>query len=188
MRKVIASTYSTLNGVISPVEWSYSIRSRDHSKYARDLLFESDALLMGRETYEVFAEVWPSRTSADDGPGEEGFIDRINGMQKYVASTTLKEPLTWNSTLIKGDLAEEVAKLKQQPGQNILMYGAGAVAKTLIQHGLLDELQILFYPVVAAGDVRLLNDSKEIPALKLKRSQVLDTGVVILTYEPTNRN
>ena len=83
---------------------------------------------------------------------------------------------------------EEVAKLKQQPGQNILMYGAGAVAKTLIQHGLLDELQILFYPVVAAGDVRLLNDSKEIPALKLKRSQVLDTGVVILTYEPTNRN
>ncbi len=184
MRKVIASTYATLNEIISPVEWSYSIRSTDHAKYARDLLFASDALLMGRETYEVFADVWPGRTSADDGPGEEGFIDRINAMRKYVASTTLTEPLTWNATLIKGDLAEEVAKLKQQPGQNILMYGAGSVAGTLFKHGLIDELQILFYPVVAAGDVRLLNDLKDIPALNLLNSQVLDTGVMVLTYGP----
>jgi dihydrofolate reductase len=129
MRKLIVSTYTTLDGVIQPLDWSGQSSSepavRERGAYARDLIFEADALLLGRETYEIFAEAWSSRTAADDGPGEEGFIDRINSLPKHVASTTLNEPLTWNASLITGDVPAEVARLKQQPGQAILMFGTG---------------------------------------------------------------
>ncbi len=93
MRKVIVSTYATLDGVIQPLDWSFEFRGEERGKYARDLLFDADVLLMGRETYEIFAAVWPTRSASDDGPGEAGLTDRINSMPKYVASTTLKEPL-----------------------------------------------------------------------------------------------
>ena len=100
MRKIIVSTYVTLDGVIQPLHWP--MHSQDPASleergiYARDLLFEADALLMGRETYQIFAEVWPSRTAADDDPGAAGLTDRINSLPKYVASSTLSEPLSWN--------------------------------------------------------------------------------------------
>jgi dihydrofolate reductase len=114
MRKVIVSVYTTLDGVMeAPEKWSGQFWNEEHGKYARDLLFASDALLMGREIYEGFAASWPLRTAADDGPGEEGFVDRINSLPKFVASTTLKEPLEWNNAhLIKEDVAEAVFKLK----------------------------------------------------------------------------
>lgn len=132
MRKVIVSVYTTLNGVMSPVDWPFPYANEERGRYARDLLFASDALLMGRGTYEGFAAVWPTRTDADAGPGEEGFSERINSMPKYVVSTTLHE-VTWhNSHLIRGQVAEEVARMKQQPGQNLLIYGAGPVAHTLL--------------------------------------------------------
>ena len=184
MRKVIISVYTTLDGIMSPVDWSFGFGGEARGKYARDLLFESDALLLGRETYEIFAEVWPTRTSADDGPGEAGFIDRINSMVKYVASTTLEAPLKWNSTLIEGDLAEAVAALKQESGKNILIYGAGPVAHTLFQHGLVDELQVWIHPVVAGQGIQLLNNATDIPALKLIDTTTFDSGVVIHTYAP----
>jgi len=187
MRKIIVSTYATLDGVIQPLDWSFSFTGEERGSYARDLLFEADALLMGRETYEIFAAVWPTRSAADDGPGEEGLTDRINTMPKYVASTTLQEPLAWNSTLIKGDLVTAVAKLKAQPGKNILIYGAGPVAHTLIQNGLLDEVRVWLYPVVRGSGVRLFGDAQGVPVLKLLDARVFDAGVVILTYEPTNR-
>src|SRR5262245_11556309 len=132
MRKVIVSTYVSLDGVIQPLDWSFGFRNEERGKYARDLLFAADALLLGRETFQIFAKVWPSRTAADEGPGEAGMTDRINRMPKYVASTTLTEPLGWNATLLKGDLAKEVTQLKQQPGQAILMYGCGPLARTLM--------------------------------------------------------
>jgi dihydrofolate reductase len=151
------------------------------------MLFESDALLMGRETYEVFAAVWPSRSAADDGPGEEGFIDRINSMPKYVASTTLKAPLAWNnSTLVEGDLTQAVAKLKQQSGGNILMYGAGPVAHTLMQHGLIDEVRIWFFPLIRGSGERLFNGATDLPAFKLVDSHPFTSGVVVLTYQPSS--
>src|SRR5918996_338078 len=125
MRKLIVSTYVTLDGVIQPLDWSAQssdpAASEERGEYARDLLFAADALLLGRETYEVFAEVWPTRTAADDGPGEAGSVDRINSLPKYVASTTLQEPLAWNATLLKGDVPQAVARLKEQPGKNIVM-------------------------------------------------------------------
>jgi dihydrofolate reductase len=185
MRKVIVSVYSTLDGVIQPVDWSFQFWNEEHGSYAREQLFNADALMMGRGTYEVFASSWPLRSAADDAPGAPGFVDRINSIRKYVASTTLKAPLAWNnSTLIEGDLAQTAAGLKQEAGQNILIYGAGSVAHTLLLNGLVDEIQIWMYPVVRGDGERLFNSARDIPVLKLVDTKRLTTGVVILTYVP----
>jgi|SRR5579859_1897360 len=186
MRKIIVSVYTTLNGVMSPVDWPFPYASEDRGIYARDLLFASDALLMGRETYEGFAAVWPNRTEADAGPGEEGYIERINRLPKYVVSTTLKQ-LTWNNShLIKGNVAEEVSRMKQQPGLNMVMYGAGPVAHTLVQHGLIDEVRVWIYPVVVRvteSSKRVFNDANDIPILKLKATKTFSSGVVVNEYQ-----
>jgi dihydrofolate reductase len=190
MSKIVVSTYMTLDGVIeAPHTWPFhSNRDETEAKFVKDTLFEAGALLMGRETYEGFAPVWSSRTAADDGPGSEGFNDRINAMPKYVASTTLNEPLEWNSSLIKGDVAKEVAKLKQQPDQNILMYGSGPVANLLMQHGLVDELHLWMYPIVMDKGKRLFTDASTFPVLKLLDTRVFTSGIVVLIYQPTKPN
>ena len=184
MRKVIVSVYTTLDGIMSPLDWHFQFWNEELGKYAHDVLFASDALLMGRETFEIFAASWPSRTAADDGPGAEGYVDRINSLPKFVASTTLKEPIEWNASLIKGDVAEAVSKLKQQPGQDILMYGAGPVAHTLIQHGLIDELRVWVHPVVWGSGKHLFNNASDIPALKLVDTRAFSSGVVVLSCQP----
>lgn len=190
MRKLIVSTYVTLDGVIQPLDWSAQssdpASSEERGKYARDLLFAADALLLGRETYEVFAEVWPSRTAADDGPGEEGSTNRINSMPKYVASTTLNEPLAWNATLIKGDIPAEVARLKQQPGQAIVMYGCGELARTLLEHDLIDEFRFWVYPVVRGGGARLFGDGARAD-LKLVETRAFGAGFAVLTCRPEGK-
>lgn len=187
MRKIIVSVYATLDGVMGPLDWTGHYHSPEHGAYARDLLFECDALIAGRETFEIFANTWENRTSADDGPGEEGFIDRINSMPKYVASRTLKEPLRWNGHLLKGDIAQAVAQLKQQPGQKIIMYGAGPVAYTLVQNGLVDEIQIWLYPVIAGDGLRLFNSASDLPYLQLLETTQFPSGVVIHTYQPEQK-
>lgn len=185
MRKVIVSVYTTLNGVMSPVDWPFPYASEDRGGYMHDLLFASDALLMGRGTYEGFAAVWPTRTDADAGPGEEGFSERMNSLPKYVVSTTLNE-VTWNNShLIRGNVAEEVASMKQQLGQNILIYGAGPVAHTLLRHGLVDELRVWIYPVVASvteSTKRLFEDASDVPALKLVGTRPFSSGIVVNEY------
>src|SRR6266496_4029718 len=139
MSKLVESTFMTLDGVIeSPQEWSPPYWDEEHANYAHDLLFAADALLLGRKTYEGFVQAWPSRTG--------DFSDRINGMPKYVASRTL-EDATWNATLIKDDVAEEVARLKEQPGQNLLKFGTGELDHTLVQHRLVDEFHFWLFPV-----------------------------------------
>src|SRR5258708_12647786 len=150
MRKVIVSVYTTLNGVMSPVDWPFPYGRQEGGKYDHDLLFEADARVMGRETYEIFAAVWPNRTTADDGPGEAGSADRINSIAKYVVSTTLQH-LTWNNShLIRANVAEEVANMKQQSGQSIVLYGAGPVAHTLMQHRLVDQVRASVNPPAIA--------------------------------------
>lgn len=185
MRKVVVSVYTTLNGVMSPVDWPFPYASEDRGSYARELLFASDALLMGRGTYEGFAAVWPTRTDADAGPGEEGISERINSLPKYVVSTTLNE-VTWNNShLIRGNVVEEVARMKQQPGQNILIYGAGPVAHALLQQGLIDELRVWIYPVFAGvtdSTKRLFEDASDIPALKLVDTKPFSSGIVVHEY------
>jgi dihydrofolate reductase len=187
VRKIIVSTYVTLNGVIQPIDWSLHPQdpapAEERGKYARDLLFEADTLLMGRETYGIFAEVWPNRTAADEGPGEAGTVDRINSLLKYVASSTLTEPLSWNATLIKGDVPREVAELKAQPGQNIVMYGCGPLAKTLFEHNLVDEFRFWVYPVVRGRGTRLFEDGMDAD-LELVDTKIFSGGFVVLTCRP----
>jgi dihydrofolate reductase len=177
MRKIIASTYATLDGVIeNPQEWSFDYFDEEAAKFANDQLFDADALLMGRETFESFAEAWPSRSDA--------FADRFNSMKKYVVSTTLTEPLGWNNcTLIKENVVEEVTKLKQQSGQNILMYGTGRLAHTLIQHGLLDEHRLWIIPVIWGSGKRIF-EGMDTAKLELVEAKTLSSGTVILCHKP----
>jgi dihydrofolate reductase len=180
MRKIIISTMITLDGVMeAPQNWSFSYWNDEIASYAHEQLFTSDALLTGRETYVGFAEAWSARAGADD------FADRINAMLKLVASTTLQaSDLTWtNSTLIKGDTAAELARLKQQPGQNILKYGGGKLMYTLIEHGLLDELRLLVFPTVVGTGERIFKEGNPVK-LKLLDSKTFSTGVVALHYQP----
>jgi dihydrofolate reductase len=187
MRKVVVSVFATLNGVMSPVDWQFPYVSEARGRYARDQLFEADALVMGRETYEGFSASWPNRTATDDGPGESGFVDRINSMPKYVVSTTLKQ-VTWNNShLITEPVAEAVAQMKQQEGLNILLYGAGPVAHALMQHGLVDEIQVWLYPLITGvteKSKRLFDDATDIPILNLVQTRAFDSGVVVLSYRP----
>jgi dihydrofolate reductase len=138
MRKIIAEVIVSIDGIMGGEDmdfWKqiFQFQIADVQEYRDKLIFMPEALLMGRKTYEYFANIWPTRQ------GEVAI--KINSMQKYVASRTLKEPLRWNSTLIKGDVAEEIRKLKQGSGKNLLQYGMGELTHTMLKHGLVDELQ-----------------------------------------------
>jgi dihydrofolate reductase len=176
MRKVIVSSNVTLDGRVDEVrDWALPGDDDEFVKHQTELLSHSDGLLLGRGTYEFFASVWPSRS------GE--FPDRMNSMAKYVASTTL-EDLEWeNSHLIDGDVPEAVAKLKQQPGQNLVMYGCHDLMHSLLEHDLIDEYRLWVYPVVLGKGRRFFEDGVERMALDLVDSTVIPPGVAILTYK-----
>jgi dihydrofolate reductase len=176
MRKLVESTFVTLDGVIgSPQEWSPPYWDDEHASYARKLLFDADALLLGRLTYEGFVQAWPSRTG--------DYSDRINSLPTYVASRTLKEA-TWNATILAGDVAEEVARLKEQPGENILKFGIGELDRTLIDRELVDEFHFWVFPVLAGSGQRLIEDI-ETTHLKLADTTTFGSGIVVNTYTPT---
>ena len=182
VRKVIVSTMTTLNAIMeNPQNWSFDYVNDEFMKYAADQLFASDTLIMGRVTYEGFAAAWSSRAGAD------AFADRMNSLPKVVASRTLKAPLTWNATLLQGDVAAEVAKLKQQPGQDILQYGCGELTHTLIQHGLVDELRFLIYPVAVGTGGRVFESIARIN-MKLLEVKSFSTGVLVAHYQPLIAN
>lgn len=178
MRKMIVSTYMSLDGVIENPMWTFPYWSDEIARFQYDDLFASDLLLMGRETYEGFVAAWPGRA------GMDAFADRINAMNKVVASRTLQSA-EWNTAVIQGDVADAVAQLKQQPGMNILKYGGGPLLYTLIQHHLLDELHVLVYPVVVGKGARLFPDGAE-ASLKLVETHAFDTGVALLIYHPAD--
>jgi len=180
MRKIVNSTYVSLDGVIeNPQDWPSS-EADDPAGYTiqRDLLFACDAVLMGRRTFEGFASVWPTRS------GDE-YSDRINSMAKYVVSSTLKKPAWQNTTVISGDPVAEVKRLKDQPGMNIVQYGFGRVSYALMEHGLLDELRLWMHPffVGHGGPEDLLYRDTRLTNLRLVDTNALKSGVVILTYE-----
>jgi len=180
MRKIIVTEFITLDGVTeAPHEWSFPFWNDEISKFKHDELLASDALLLGRVTYQGFAAAWPSRTD------ESGYADRINGLPKYVVSTTL-EKVEWNnSTLIKGAkrVAEEIAKLKQQPGQDIVIHGSNTLVRALMPHNLIDEYRLLVYPIVLGSGKRLFQDGSN-ATLKLVETKPFSSGVVALTYQP----
>jgi dihydrofolate reductase len=178
MGKIINSTFISLDGVINHMDrWHFDFIDDEADAFASQQLLDSDALLMGRHTYEIYASAWPGR--------EGGYADRINTMPKYVASTTLHSPQWANTTVLDGDLAETAAKLKQDIQRNILMHGYGPVAKTLVRHGLLDELFLWVHPMLAGvgtlGDM-LISDGLN-KRLTLLDAKTLHSGVVILSYQ-----
>lgn len=183
MRKVVASEFVTLDGVMEDPSWTFQFPSEEQGKFKFDELFASDALLLGRATYEGFAAAWPRMT---EQYGE--YADMMNGYPKYVVSTTLEEPLDWNnSRLIKGNVAEEVSGLKQQPGKDILIFGSGHLVNTLMQHDVIDEYRMMVFPVVVGGGKRLFRDDIETTALKLVDTKTFGSGVVVLSYQPAGK-
>ena len=153
----------------------FQFHSDDVKEYLNELLFMPEALLMGRKTYEAFAQIWPTRQGDD--------ADRINSMPKHVASRTLREPLAWNATLIKGDVVEEIRKLKQEPGRSLLQYGVGELTHTMLEAGLVDELRILVYPFIF-GEGPHIFERMGIHTLKLLETKTFDSGAVALHYQP----
>ena len=180
MRKIIVEAEVSLDGVMNgPDYWGqvFKYHSHDVTDYLDNLLFEPDALLMGRATYEFFAEVWSAREGRN--------AEKINSMPKYVASRTLDEPLVWNATLLEGDAAQAIAKLKQEPGSALLQYGVGALTKTMLQHGLVDEIRLLVFPFTFGEGPRFF-ENIDTTTLKLLETRTFSTGVVALHYQPDN--
>ena len=180
MRKLIVTEFLTLDGVMEEPAWTAPYWNDEIAKFKFDELFGSDTLLLGRVTYQGFAAAWPSRTD------EQGFADRMNGLPKFVVSTTL-EKVEWNnSRLIKENIPEEVSRLKQQPGQNILIYGSGDLVQTLMQSDLIDEYWLLVYPIVLGSGKRLFQDESK-TTLSLKETKTFSSGVVVLCYQPDRK-
>ncbi|HVH31530.1 MAG TPA: dihydrofolate reductase family protein [bacterium] len=190
MRRVIVSMFVSLDGVMEDPGgaekfkhggWTMAYWGDDIGKFKFDELFASDTLLLGRLTYQGFAAAWPSRT--DDA----GFADRMNKLPKVVVSTTLKEVGWQNSRLVKGNVAGEVSKLKQQSGQDILIAGSGMLVHTLMQDDLIDEYRLLAYPVILGSGKRLFQDVTKTP-LKLMETKTFSSGVVLLRYQPDRKS
>ena len=186
MRRLVVSEFVSLDGVMEDPGgaegfarggWALQFdRGPEGDKFKLDEVMDSDALLLGRVTYEAFAAAWPSRTD------DVGFADKMNGMPKFVVSSTLERAEWNNSTVIRGDAAAEVAGLKQGPGRDILVAGSGQLVRTLAQHDLVDEYRLMVFPVVLGGGKRLFADTAEPVTLSLAEARSVGAGVLILVY------
>lgn len=182
MRKIVAGLLMSLDGVVeSPNEWGFSGYFNDEmSEGISAGIEQADAVLLGRRTYLEFAELWPNQGS------DVLMADFLNNSPKYVVSATL-DKLEWaNSALVHGDLAEELAKLKAQPGKNILIPGSPTLVRSLLRDGLLDELNLNVCPVLVGSGMRLFEGITEPVRLKLVDSKTLSTGVLGVTYQPAS--
>jgi dihydrofolate reductase len=186
MRRIVAAEYLSLDGVIEDPGpageyehrgWTVPYWNDEIANWQTDQLFASDALLLGRVTYEEFVASWPLRSG-------DPFTDRMNSLPKFVVSTSLQEPLEWNATLLKGDLVDAVAGLKGQPGDDILVYGSGALVNGLLPHKLIDEYRFMIYPLVLGTGKRFFRDGNDKTTLALKRAETASTGVTMLVCEP----
>ena len=181
MGRIVNATYMTLDGDITNMQnWHFDYFGEEATKAAVDQLESSDALIMGRKTYDGFSVAWSARAGADE------FADRMNSIQKYVVSSTLQDPSWTNTSVVNGDVVAEVRKLKEQDGANILQYGFGSVTRLLLENGLLDEVRIWLHPVLsgkAKPDELLYRDFAK-TKFALTGTDVHSTGIVILTYTP----
>jgi dihydrofolate reductase len=185
MGKIVVTEFVSLDGVMEDPGgsenfeyggWAFEFnRGEDGDKFKLDEAMDSEALLLGRVTYEGFAEAWPSR----DGE----FADKFNQMPKYVVSSTLKDPDWNNTTVLGGDLVEEVSKLKQEAGGEVVVHGSAQLAQALVEHDLVDELRLMVFPVVLGSGKRLFGDTSDKKALRLADSKTVGDGVAILVYE-----
>jgi dihydrofolate reductase len=181
MRAVVASTYVSLDGVFEGPAWSAPYWSDEAQRLARDQLWASDALLLGRTTYEEFASAWPTEEHIK---AEGEFAERMNSYPKYVASTSLGEPLEWNNShLLKGDVADAVARLKEEPGEDILMYSSVTLMRTLMGQDLVDRYRIWVHPLVLGRGARLFEEGAAKTKLELVDTTSLPNGIVVLDYQ-----
>ena len=179
MRKLVATEYLSLDGVFEePGHWSFPYFSDDAGRFKYEELLAADALLLGRLTYEGFAAAWPTM----EGTGEFG--ERMNGMAKYVVSSTLRDPAWTNSQVIAGDVVAEVTALKDGSGMDILLAGSGQLFRHLMGANLIDEYRFMVHPVVLGGGKKLFADAAERRPLQLAGTQALTSGIVVLTYRP----
>lgn len=175
MRKVVVTEFLSLDGVMEEPAWTFKYWNDEIAQFKGEETSASDALLLGRVTYQGFAAAWPQ--SKDAG------ADYFNSVRKYVVSTTLNKAEWNNSRLIKDNIVDEITKLKQQDGQDIAVHGSATLVQTLIQHDLVDCYRLLVYPVVLGKGKRLFQDGTRIN-LKLVETRTFSSGVVGLIYQP----
>jgi dihydrofolate reductase len=186
MGRIVVTEFVSLDGVIEDPGgsedfkyggWSFEIERGDEGdRFKLDEAMNSDALLLGRKTYEGFAAAWPSR----DGE----FADKFNNMPKYVVSSTLTDPEWTNSTVLDGDLADEVSKLRDEVDGDIVVHGSAQLVQGLVDNGLVDELRLMVFPVVLGAGKRLFGETSDKQRLRLSDSKTVGDGVQIRTYEP----
>ena len=186
MRKIIVTEFITLDGVIEAPGgnetphphggWQFKYSSPETGKYKIDELANVDALLLGKNTYDLFAGFWPNQTGGE-------FADPINQLPKYIVSRSLQK-VEWNNSHILRDVAGDVAALKKSDGGDILVYGSATLVKALLHHDLIDELRLMVYPLSIGGGLRLFDDTRELKKFRLKHSRTTDNGVLILEYQP----
>jgi dihydrofolate reductase len=185
MGRIVVTEFISLDGVVEDPGgsedfkysgWSFEIdRGDEGNKFKLDETMASEALLLGRVTYEGFAEAWPPRS------GE--FADKFNDMPKYVVSSTLEEPEWNNSTVLDGDFAEAVAKVKEQHDGDVVVHGSAQLVQALLEQGLVDELRLMVYPVVLGSGKRLFGETTDKIPLRLVDSKIVGDGVAILVYQ-----
>jgi class 3 adenylate cyclase/dihydrofolate reductase len=188
MRRLIASEFVTLDGVIEGPghdehrdgknAWALRGTSEEQQRYKVEELLAADALLLGRVTYQIFAAFWPT------APGDQGFADTMNSIEKYVVSRTLRSADWKNTSILRGNVAEEIPKLKQQPGSDILIFGSADLVNSLMRHDLIDEYRLMVFPVVLGSGKRLFRDESDTTHLQLVGTRAFSSGVVLLTYQP----
>lgn len=185
MRKVVVTEFLSLDGVMEDPGgaetskhggWSIQYLSDDAGKFKLEELLAADALLLGRVTYQGFADRWPSRS------GQDEFAERMNSLRKFVVSRTLQKAEWNNSTLIRENVADEVTRLKQLQGKDILVAGSGQLAHALMKHSLVDEYRLMVHPIVVGSGKRLFRETGDMLKLKLMETRTFGAGVVLLRY------
>ncbi len=188
MGRIVVTEFVSLDGVMEapgggePFRhggWSFEInRGEEGDKFKLDEALSSEALLLGRVTYEGFAAAWPSR--------EGEFADKFNSMPKYVVSSTLEEPEWSNSTVLRGDVPEAIAELRQELDGDIVVHGSARLVQTLVEHDLVDELRLMVFPVVLGSGKRLFGETTDKKPLRVVDSKMVGDGVAILIYQPAS--
>lgn len=188
MKKVIVTMWVSLDGFIAgpnqEMDWITNIYDAAMGQYEDEIVNQADTLLLGRITYQSFAGAWPSvPDNPDVSEGEKAYARKLNAMRKIVFSRTLKTAEWNNSSLVSDNIAAEVAKLKQGSGKNMLIYGSASIVQELTNAGLIDEYQLLIYPVILGSGKPLFKGIEAKTKLTLENTQTHPSGVVVLTYQ-----
>jgi class 3 adenylate cyclase/dihydrofolate reductase len=188
MRRLIVSEFVTLDGIMEAPgfeehrtgrqAWALRLQNDETQRFNRDQLFAADALLFGRTTFQIWAAFWPT------APDDEGLASRMNEIPKYVVSTTLKDVAWTNTVVLAGDVTNEVAALKREPGGDIFVLGSADLVAELMKHDLVDEYRLMVFPVVLGSGKHLFRDGIDIHHMRLVETRTFSTGVVFLGYEP----